>query len=176
MSNRGKMIFALTFLLIGLVASLFGLQGLLKAQASKKWPSTPGEITVSEIDKKLRNGETPVSDIEYEASSWRRRRTLDRRYTHFARVHYNYKVNETSYEGKRIAFGSVGTSNPRDAQRILARYPKGQIVKVYYQPGKPNESLLEPGIKGSAFLLPILGGLFMAVGLFFGLLTRRKKA
>lgn len=174
MTPRGKLMFALGFTLLGLIAMLFGLQGIYKAHASKSWPSTTGQVTVSKLEKRYKDGH--MQEQERQFSSERRRREIDRNTTFMAKIHYSYSVNSQDYEGQRVSFGGVSTNNPKDAQRVLKRYPRGKEVKVYYHPQNPKDSLLEPGITGSAFFLPGLGGLFMGVGLFIGLLGFFKKS
>jgi Protein of unknown function (DUF3592) len=53
------------------------------------------------------------------------------------------------------------------AQDIVARYPDGAAVTVYYDPVDPSDSVLEPGgTRGIAFLR-LIGWAFAAGGLFF---------
>ena len=46
------------------------------------------------------------------------------------------------------------------AAKVLDRYPSGKTVIVSYNPSKPDESLLEPGIQGTVLIMPILGLVF----------------
>ena len=110
------------------------------------------------MQKRYKSGNGQLAEHERRHMSERRRRELERKTSFLAKIHYSYTVNAKDYEGQRVSFGSVSTNNPEDAQRVLRRYPERKIVKVYYHPKKPTDSVLEPGITGSTFFLPGLGG------------------
>jgi hypothetical protein len=59
----------------------------------------------------------------------------------FADVHYEFSVAGKTYTGSRIDL-SVDSGNFQVAE-ILARYPAGKVVSVFYKPTNPNECILE---------------------------------
>jgi hypothetical protein len=59
----------------------------------------------------------------------------------FAKVSYEFSVAGKSYSGSRIDL-SVDSGNFQVAE-ILARYPAGKTVPVFYNPQNPNECILE---------------------------------
>lgn len=52
-------------------------------------------------------------------------------------------------------------------QSIRDKYPIGSTVKVFYNPGNPEESVLEPGASGSSYAFVILIGVGALVAFFF---------
>ena len=93
------------------------------AQAST-WPSTLGTVTASTVE----------------------RRSSGDGYSDYPVVRYSYQVIGRSYQGNRIMPGpEVGGSG---AQKVVARYPAGAQVMVYYDPDKPSESVLERNLPG----------------------------
>jgi hypothetical protein len=65
------------------------------------------------------------------------------------------------------------------AEAIVARYPVGQMVTVYYTPDDPAKAVLEPGLSLKAFFTLSLGLVFLGVGGGLGYLfyaTRPKLA
>jgi outer membrane protein assembly factor BamB len=62
---------------------------------------------------------------------------------HVALVSYDYSVDGTWYEGKRVRF-LVGPLSRGGAEEIVARYPPNAEVEVYYDPDRPKHATLEP--------------------------------
>jgi hypothetical protein len=102
------------------------------AQASS-WPSTMGTVTLSTIEMRSSSegGSTP-----------------------YPVVHYSYQVMGQPYQGSKVMpgpdVGGVG------ARKVVARYPAGAQVMVYYNPEKPSEALLERSLPGFIKLLWII--------------------
>jgi len=94
------------------------------AQASS-WPSTMGTVVFSNIE--WRRGSKGGS-VAYPV------------------VQYTYQVIGQAYQGDKIMPGpEVGGSG---AHKVVARYPMGAQVMVYYNPENPSEALLERGMPG----------------------------
>jgi hypothetical protein len=77
------------------------------------------------------------------------------------------------YVNGNVHFGSMRSSDPSMARTILQRYPVGKPVTVYYNPARPQQAVLEPGVAGVAWVLPALGLLFATVGSGFTWLVLR---
>ena len=58
-------------------------------------------------------------------------------------IGYRYQVGGGSYLGKRIEFSFARVYFTPQAEAVLARYPAGAHVTVYYDPLHPAESTLE---------------------------------
>jgi hypothetical protein len=73
-------------------------------------------------------------------------------HTDDARVSYSYQVDGQKFLGDQFAFGAIdwfGTQN----QAILARYPVGKKVQVYYSPNNSQLAVLETGIVGETWFI-----------------------
>ena len=91
---------------------------------STKWPSVPGVMTESSVSK--------TSD-----SQGNQNENLI--------VEYKYAVAGKALQGDRVSIGNTGEA----ANDIVARYPKGKAVQVFYDPRHPAASVLEPGAEGA---------------------------
>jgi hypothetical protein len=97
------------------------------------------------------------------------RKSGTNRYTSPA-VTYEYEAAGKAYRGETILPGWIKNSGPRSAQRIVARYPKGAQVTVYYDPADPAKACLERYVLTQAqewkwllpnILLPLIVYLFV---------------
>ena len=59
----------------------------------------------------------------------------------FPEVSYSYEVDGKTYKSKHISAG--GEMGGVTASSVLARYPVGSQVTVYYDPKKPKNAVLE---------------------------------
>lgn len=145
--RRELVLFALC-LAAGLLVSCWGVDLIRLALASRGWPSAPGEVVSSEVERNFETG-PDRSDLP----------------TYHARVVYRYCVDGRWYTGSRVWFGEYGSAIGGLAARVAARYPVGARVAVHYHPDRPGLAVLEPGLHGST-VVPLGGGLlFLAVGL-----------
>ena len=93
------------------------------AQASS-WTSTMGTVNFSTVE----------------------RRSSGDGYSDYPVVQYSYQVMGQPYQGNKIMPGpSVGGSG---AHKVVARYPMGSQVMVYYDPNHPSDSVLERNMPG----------------------------
>ena len=145
---------ALLILGSGICALFLGLRalwGMLAALsqaigvrlAARRWPAAPGIIIGAEVRVTPRSGEEPFYD---------------------AVVRYAYTVQGQEYEGAQDDLTYV--SNAQDAAlAIVARYPVGASVSVYYDPQAPQRALIDRSIRPHHLV-----GLLLA-SLLFPLLT-----
>lgn len=86
-----------------------------------EWPSTMGTVNASYLE--------------------RRRSSSRSGSTHYPVVQYSYQVGGQPYQGRKIAPGpEVGGTG---AGKVVARYPAGAQVMVFYNPENPSEAVLE---------------------------------
>jgi hypothetical protein len=91
-----------------------------KVNAIKNWPSTLGTVLMSDIE-------------------WRR--SSKGGSTAYPVVQYTYAVNGQTYQSrKRAPGGEVGGTG---AKKVVAKYPAGAQVVVFYDPQKPSEAVIE---------------------------------
>jgi hypothetical protein len=91
-----------------------------KMAAVRQWPSTMGTVNASYLE---------------------RRSSSEGGYTNYPVVHYSYQVSGQAHQGTKIAPGmEVGGTG---AGKVVARYPAGAQVMVFYNPQNPSEAVLE---------------------------------
>jgi hypothetical protein len=79
-------------------------------------------------------------------------------------VEYKYSVEGTEYTSRQISFDLLGDPGGRGgAETVVARYPVGRSVAVYYVPDNPATAILEPG-DYSQFYYPLLFGVLFLIG------------
>ena len=149
MKRIGWVAFSSIFVIIGLIVMAFGITSLLEAEASKNWPSTNAIIQSSEME---------------------RHHGSDSGTTYSAEVTYEYSVEGDKITGNKIKFGKVSSSDSSDATRYVNKYSEGKKVKAYYNTDDPYDSVLEPGIHGSTWFMPIFGFVFALFGSGFVLI------
>jgi hypothetical protein len=90
-----------------------------KMAAVSQWPSTMGSVIRSTIEQ----------------------RSSDDGYVNYPVVQYSYQVGGQPYQGTKLAPGpDVGGSG---AGKVVARYPAGAQVMVFYDPQNPSNAVLE---------------------------------
>lgn len=92
-----------------------------KMAAVEQWPSTLGTVLTSTLE--------------------RRRSGNNSGYTNYPVVQYSYRVGGQMYQSMKLAPGpEVGGSG---AGSVVARYPAGAQVMVFYNPQAPSDAVLE---------------------------------
>lgn len=85
-----------------------------------QWPSTMGSVSASYLE---------------------RRSSSENGYTNYPVVQYSYQIGGQAYHGVKIAPGpEVGGTG---AGKVVARYPAGAQVMVFYNPQNPSDAVLE---------------------------------
>ncbi len=106
-----------------------------KAAQASNWPTTTGTVKVSTIETR--------SDSEGGT-------------TEYPVVIYNYNVIGREYESRRVYPGPQwgGTG----ARKVVARYPAGSQVQVFYNDQNPSEAMLENKAPGWLVWMWVLAG------------------
>ena len=102
----------------------------LQARAAHQWPPTPGKVVISASQVR----EIEVMDDEREDG----RRPEQR---NFANVVYEYAVGGQRLTCNRVSIGE--DQGDFQIAEIIARYPVGAEVTVYYNPRHPDQAVLE---------------------------------
>ena len=114
----GIIVFVLLILNVIFLAIIFFMRRRMAAVS--QWPSTMGTVSTSYLE---------------------RRSSSDSGYTNYPVVQYSYQVSGQAYQGMKIAPGpEVGGTG---AGKVVARYPAGAQVMVFYNPQSPSDSVLE---------------------------------
>lgn len=113
---------AIVFFFLVLNAIFLGILFFMRRRmaAVSQWPSTMGAVHASFLD---------------------RRSSSEGGYTNYPVVQYSYQVGGQAYQGAKIAPGpEVGGTG---AGKVVARYPAGAQVMVFYNPQNPSDAVLE---------------------------------
>jgi hypothetical protein len=110
------------FVLLILNAIFLGVIYFMRKRMAvvSQWPSTMGTVLASTIE-------------------WRH--SSDSGSTAYPVVQYSYQVNGQAYQSYKLAPGpEVGGTG---AKKVVARYPAGAQVMVFYDPKNPSDAVLE---------------------------------
>ncbi|MBU0719684.1 MAG: DUF3592 domain-containing protein [Planctomycetes bacterium] len=133
----GPWVTGLAFLVPGLALILFALWNIWTVVASWHWPTTEAEVTHSEVVQGLER-------LRFQPS-----------------VACQYEVQGLSYTATAIDWGRFDM--PRtEAQRVVDKYPVGELVTVHHHPMKPHRAVIEPR-GGWIYCLVLLFGVVFAV-------------
>jgi hypothetical protein len=128
------------------------LRAVGKARAAETWPTAVGTIISAAVV------EEESTDREGHTSTW-----------YNPVVAYSYSVGGRSFESKRLRFGNYRRASRPKAEAMLARYRAGGTAQVRYNPGAPEECVLETAKPGPVYAFMAAAGLiFIAVGLALG--------
>lgn len=131
----------LVFFLVAAGTLWWGITTVRNASVSRNWPAVSGTITASQVTISTdKNGTTYSADVQYK-----------------------YVVNDRWYTAGTVNFGEYGSSNRGRADKIVARYPPGSPVTVYYNPDDPNTAVLEPGVTWGSYFSIFMALLFFIV-------------
>ncbi|MDH3349597.1 MAG: DUF3592 domain-containing protein [Desulfobulbaceae bacterium] len=133
-----------TSCLIVVSCGIIALWLMLAGRGSSDWPSVAGVIVSSSIG-------------DHNNYHMGKKTT-----THYPLVLYRYKVASELFKGKRVTLHD-DSGNMGEARKISKRYAPGMEVIVYYDPGNPHKSVLEPG-----FNRGYLFNFLFVVSVFFG--------
>lgn len=148
----GITMFGAIFALCGAAMLAAGLRNLWLGHESRNWPRADGEIVYSV-------GDSTTSVTEDEDG------TRSRSTTYSTRLVYRYEAGGFKRHGNVWRFGQLSGASQEWAESIASKYPKGEKVKVAYDPSDPDLCVLEPGIDTDAYWIPGIG----LVALLFGL-------
>ena len=88
-----------------------------------------------------------------------------------AAIRYNFTLNGQTYTNSHI-IGNANRNDPSQAQRIVANYPPGAIVRIWYDPADPEKSMIDAKSSKKSYDCFLFGLLFVA---FSGLSYRLGK-
>jgi hypothetical protein len=116
-------------------------RNILRGAASRRWPQAQGRILRSFVlvHKDDDGGEGFVPQVEFE-----------------------YQVEGMTHRGMRLQYGRIGSGSRRRAERVLAPYPAGVSVRVFFDPRKPADAVLVPGAARGNAVIALAGAVFLA--------------
>lgn len=111
----------IVFVLLILDAIFLGIIFFMRRRMAtvSQWPSTMGTVMMSRIEQ----------------------RSSDDGYTDYPVVQYSYQIGGQAYQSMKLAPGpEVGGTG---ARKVVAKYPAGAQVMVFYDPQNPSDAVLE---------------------------------
>ena len=136
----------LIFIIIGVVLLIPYFRSLAKMRASQAWSTVQGTVVESRV------GRSASTDSEGEVS-----------YSYYPEIRYQYQVMGNEYQGDKISFSPKISSIRSWAERVIAKYPTGANVTIYYQPDNPSNAVLERSVSR---VMLVLGIIFVLIGIF----------
>ena len=94
-------------------------------EASKAWVKCDGDIVASEAKIPLSHRSDDQDDVD-------------------AIIRYRYQVSGQAHESNCIKFGGQAMMSRAFADALVAKYPVGAGVDVYYDPHDPKSAVLQP--------------------------------
>ena len=160
-----KVVLNLTVLL-GLLLTFYQCWLWTVANRSSHWQVVQGEI-VSKTD--LGGMKTVIVPDPMGGRS-----TSFESSNHRIQVVYKYEVDGLEFRSERQSFGQAGTSPSlyEPSEGSPATYRAGQAVDVYYDPNRPSEAVLHPGVGPMLFRRMGFGLVLLTTGLLGLALTR----
>jgi hypothetical protein len=136
--------------LVALLGTAAGFADALRQHRAEQFPATTGRVIASYVE---------------EDSHQNKDRTKPPHVFYRPIIRYQYEVGGKIYREGCCRFGRNNSdSDPGPARRLVAEFPVGREMPVYYDPDQPENAVLKPGIVGrDLFLFPPL--IFVAVGM-----------
>lgn len=145
----GACFFGFLFAGVGVLILRWSLTEIVRSRRSRRWPSVMGRVLSSEVSSNLVKAST----------------------NYWPNVRYEYEVEGMSHNNDTIGFGQNGNATLGMASALVAQYPSGQQVKVFYDPNSPKTSCLQTNTLNSGTYVAVFIGVFFIFGaLFIGLL------
>jgi hypothetical protein len=124
------------FVLLGGAFALVAVSTRRQGRICAQWPVAAGRILQSHEVVRL----VEVEDDRHDRGP----RHRDEEFFG-ANLSYTYEVDGREYRSTRIYPGRpVLDGNPKSAAAIIAKYPAGALVSVFYNPANPAQAVLEP--------------------------------
>ena len=136
--------------LIGIVALSNSILNIIRGLSTRTWIKTTAKINVSGIRR------TTATSRESSENGFLPFYVPD--------IKYTYTVNETRLQGNKIKISEGwGSFSAAKFQKILAQFPQGASVPIWYNPKKPGEAVLMQGMHRADFETTLLIMAYIAV-------------
>ena len=152
MENTSILLIGCCFILVGIAFSTFLVLKISKALTSTKWPYVFGELDSADLRQVVYRSRD--SDGADEASAL------------VVNFKYRYSVEGVDYNRYRVTYSDGINKTVGSLKRLQERYRGKNQIQVYYDPNRPGESVLIPGLNIFNFTPLITSCLFILVGIF----------
>jgi hypothetical protein len=134
--------FGVIALAIGIALYVVQFRQGLRADASKRWPTSPATVTASALEQ------SPDNKRRYRAA-----------------VVYRYRVGAKEYQSDRVFWGG-NEGRRKHMASVVETYPPGCKVPVHYNAQNPAEAVIDPVQHTGSRPLVLYAMAMMALGLF----------
>ena len=114
----------------------------LRADASKKWPKAQATVIASALEP-----------------------APERRWRYRAAIQYRYRVGAKDYQSERIFWGG-NEGRKRHMESVVAAYPAGGSMRIYYDPQNPSEAVIDPTQHTGSRATVVYAMAMITIGLF----------
>lgn len=118
------------------IPSIFIFRGTFSA---KQWKTAAGIITEASV--KMSEG---GFDLDSQTSSDKP--------MYYPYVEYSFEAKGRRQRGKNIGFTVTHTTNKKSVEKMVEKYYKGRKVTVYYNPRRPDQSVLDKSVPKLALI------------------------
>lgn len=95
-------------------------------------------------------------------------KTVEYTNNYIPEIFYKYEVEGNPYRGNKYRTMGYSDKNRRKIEKLVAEYPPGMKIEIYYNPANPKEAAIEKAPPPSYFVL-VLGCVFIISGILFAL-------
>jgi hypothetical protein len=79
---------------------------------------------------------------------------------------YAYSVNGVEMEGTRLALFDPRFTSKIEADEEAARFLARKRMRVYYNPDRPERSVLDPGVPAAGVFMTVVGVAFLGLSVW----------
>lgn len=155
MESLSITVMCIIFFLAGLGLSISAFGKISDAYQTNSWQSTEGKILISRVSSELRAGDRTSSLTPH--------------------IRYEYMANGSRYESTNIQTEEISTNDQDQVEKTISQYPVGKKVTAYYNPEKPSQAVLSPGITWQSCFLLLIGLPLLIAGAIFGIINIRDR-
>lgn len=142
---------------LGFVTLVFGLQGLVGAVRSWRWPETEAVVVSSEVLTEREAREyAGLDDVD---GAWS---TQEFSGGYVPAVRYEFTVDGQRFRNAAISPFDDSLSRRKWAKALVDKYPENGTVSLRYDPDDPTRSYLRSWIRSTAGIVPAAGIVFLA--------------
>lgn len=146
-----SILFMLALIAVGVLFMYRAVSGRLKSKKAQQWPTVTGRVLSSEVVEDRLRSATGKATIAF-----------------IPDISYEYIVNGQAHTGNSVIFGET-VYDYISASRICEKFAVDTEPRVYYNPERPDESVLLPqATEGLRSLIP--GIFFIVSGILIGVM------
>jgi hypothetical protein len=153
-TNNGVPLFAYLLPVVAALIACLGIYSFVdlrrQQRQSAAWPATPGRITTScvvEVEETDDDNDTVTKYRE--------------------QIVFAYRLGKHEYKGTTRKWGWTELyATPDGAEAVVAQYPVGRDVPVYYDPAAPATAVLEPRNHAGSYVPLVFSGSFGFAAIF----------